>query len=115
MSAALPVLLAGIIKGLASGIGGGAAAVTEKIIKSWRLNQAQESIDVDKEATSDLEEDISRLRSNKKIVINIAKDMIISSVSAAYDSPQIFNLVGGKAGATSTLKSGIETTAQLLG
>ena len=115
MGAALPVLLAGTSIGLASGIGGGAAAVTEKIIKSRQLKQAQESIDADKEATCHLEEDISKLRSNKKVVNKIAKDVIVSGGSAAYDSVQIFNLVAGKAGAANTLKAGIEATAQLLG
>ena len=115
MGAALPVLLAGTSIGLASGIGGGAAAVTEKIIKSRQLKQAQESIDADKEATCHLEEDISKLRSNKKVVNKIAKDVIASGGSAAYDSVQIFNLVAGKAGAANTLKAGIEATAQLLG
>ena len=115
MGAALPVLLAGTSIGLASGIGGGAAAVTEKIIKSRQLKQAQESIDADKEATCHLEEDIWKLRSNKKVVYKIAKDVIVSGGSAAYDSVQIFNLVAGKAGAANTLKTGIEATAQLLG
>ena len=113
--AALPVLLAGTSIGLASGIGGGAAAITEKIIKSRQLKQAQESIDADKKATCHLEEDIVKLRSNKKVVNKIAKDVVLSSGSAAYDSVQIFNLVAGKAGAASTLKAGIEATAQLLG
>ena len=113
--AALPVLIAGTSIGLASGIGGGAAAVTEKIIKSNQLKQAKESIDADKEATSHLEEDIAKLRSNKKVVNKIAKDVIMSGGSAAYDSVYIFNLVAGKAGAANTLKAGIEATAQLLG
>ena len=113
--AALPVLIAGTSIGLASGIGGGAAAVTERIIKSRQMKQAQESIDADKEATSHLEEDITKLRSNKKVVNKIAKDVMFSGGSAAYDSVRIFNLVAGKAGAASTLKAGIEATAQLLG
>merc|ERR1712141_378649 len=62
-----------------------------------------------------LEEDISKLRANKKVVNKIAKDVIVSGGSAAYDSVQIFNLVAGKAGAANTLKAGIEATAQLLG
>lgn len=113
--AALPVLIAGTSIGLASGLGGGAAAVTEKIIKSNQLKQAQESIDADKEATCHLEEDISKLRSNKKVVNKIAKDVIMSGGCAAYDSVHIFNLVAGRAGAANTLKAGIEATAQLLG
>ena len=113
--AALPVLIAGTSIGLASGLGGGAAAVTHKIIKSNQLKQAQESIDADKEATCHLEEDISKLRSNKKVVNKIAKDVIMSGGCAAYDSVHIFNLVAGRAGAANTLKAGIEATAQLLG
>jgi hypothetical protein len=113
--AALPVLIAGTSIGLASGIGGGAAAVTERIIKSRQMKQAQDSIDADKEATCHLEEDIIKLRSNKKVVNKIAKDVMFSGGSAAYDSVRIFNLVAGKAGAAGTLKAGIEATAQLLG
>ena len=113
--AALPVLLAGTSIGLAAGIGGGAAAVTEKIIKSRQMKQAQAAIEADKEATCHLEEDIVKLRSNKKVVNKIAKDVLLSSGSAAYDSVQIFNSVAGKAGAASSLKAGIEATAQLFG
>ena len=113
--ASLPVLIAGTSIGVAAGLGGGAAAVTETIIKSRQLKQAQASIDADKEATCHLEEDIVKLRSNKKVVNKIAKDVLLSSGSAAYDSVQIFNLVAGKAGAASSLKAGIEATAQLFG
>merc|ERR1712141_412944 len=108
-------LLAGTSIGLASGIGGGAAAVTEKIIKSRQLKQAQESIDADKEATSHLEEDITNLRSNQKVMNKIAKDVVFSGGSAANDSVTIFSLVAGKGGAAGTFKAGIETTAQLFG
>ena len=113
--AALPVLIAGTSIGLASGIGGGAAAVTEKIIKSKQLKQAQESIDADKEATCHLEEDITKLRSNEKVVNKIAKDVVMSGGGAAYDSFHIFNLIAGRAGAANALKTGITATAQLLG
>ena len=112
---ALPVLLAGTGIGLAAGIGGGAAAVAEKILNSRQLKQAQASIEADKEATSHLEEDIIKLKSNKKVVNKIAKDVLLSSGAAAYDSVTIFNLVAGKAGAASTLKAGIEATAQIFG
>ena len=76
MGAALPILLAGTSIGLASRIGGGAAAVTEKTIKSRRLKQAPESIDEDKEATWHLEGDMTRQRSNNKVVNKIAKSGI---------------------------------------
>ena len=66
--AALPVLIAGFSVGLASGIEGVAAAVTEKVMKSNQLKQAQKSIDADKEATCHLEEDITKLRSDRKVV-----------------------------------------------
>ena len=52
---------------------------------------------------------------NKKVVNKIAKDVLLSSGAAAYDSVTIFNLIAGKAGAASTLKAGIEATAQIFG
>ena len=53
--AALPILLAGTGLGLASGVGGGAAAVTEKVIKSQQMKAAKSAIEEDALATTHLE------------------------------------------------------------
>ncbi len=49
-AAAVPILLAGTGLGLTAGITGGAAAITEKIIQSRQMSEAQEAIDKDKVA-----------------------------------------------------------------
>ena len=112
--AALPVFIAGTSICLASGIGEGAAAISEKIIKSKQLKEAQEAIDADKEATSLLEQDISCVQSNKKVLNMMTKDVILSGGSTAYESMHLLHLVSGKAGETA-LKSGIQTTANVFG
>ena len=53
--AAVPVLLAGTGLGLAAGVGGGAAAVTEKIVKSRQMKAARQAIEADAMATAHLQ------------------------------------------------------------
>ena len=60
--AALPVLLAGTGLGLASGLTGGAAAVTEKVIKSRQMKEAEIALETDQQATQHLEKTIVKLQ-----------------------------------------------------
>ena len=110
--AALPVLLAGTGLGIASGVGGGAAAVTEKIIKSRQMDAARKALEADKLATTHLETQLEKVRKDK-VAKKVAKDALIAGGGAAYDSLKIFHLVAGSTG--SSLKAGIEATAQLFG
>ena len=80
--AALPVLLAGTGIGIAAGVGGGAAAITEKIVNSRQLKEAKKAVDADSYATFHLEARIGDGRHKKEI----AKQAVISGGSAAMDS-----------------------------
>eukprot|EP00095_Tigriopus_kingsejongensis_P005247 maker-scaffold353_size198981-snap-gene-0.30 protein:Tk05247 transcript:maker-scaffold353_size198981-snap-gene-0.30-mRNA-1 annotation:"glutamate receptor delta-2-like" len=91
--AALPIMLAGTGIGLASGITGGAAAVTEKIIKSKQMKEAGAAIEADKEATEHLETSIVTLQKNK-YAKQIAQDVAKTGANGAYSSYQIMALVG---------------------
>lgn len=104
--AALPVLLAGTGMGLAAGVAGGTAAVTEKIIKSRQMTVAKHALEADHAATFVLEGHMALLRRNKRLVSQVARHAIMSGGSAVSDWVKIAQLVVGKNGATTTVEAG---------
>lgn len=113
--ATVPILIAGAGLGLAAGVTGGAAAVTEKVIKSKQMSAARTALKVDQDATEHLEHRVEKLKKDKRVVRKIASDVLLTGSTAAYDSVNMFNLLAGKGGAAASLKVGIEATAQLFG
>ncbi len=90
--AILPILVAGTSIGLASGLTGGAASITEKIVKSRQMAEAQEAIKKDREATELLEERLEHLQQSS-VARKVAANAVISGGSAVKDSLSIFNMV----------------------
>jgi len=112
--AALPVLLAGTSLGLAAGVTGGAAAITEKVIKSRQMKEAEEAIAKDKETTEDLEHMVFELRESA-LAREVAKEAILSGGGAVSDSLTIFGLVTAGGGAGAIGKIGVEALAKIFG
>merc|ERR1712013_369731 len=65
--AALPVLVAGAGLGLASGIAGGAAAITKKILESKQMSKVKVAIEVDSAATSELVSEIDIVKNDTRV------------------------------------------------
>jgi len=112
--AALPILLAGTGLGLASGVGGGAAAVTEKVIKSQQMKAAKSAIEEDALATTHLENKVEKVSKDKRITKLIAKDVLWTSTGVTSNSFKIVQLVCQGSGA-GILASVGTATAQIFG
>jgi len=65
--AALPVLVAGAGLGLASGITGGAAAITKKIMSSKQMSKVKVAIEVDSAATRELISEVETVKKDDRI------------------------------------------------
>ena len=65
--AALPVLVAGAGLGLASGITGGAAAITKKIMSSKQMSKVKVAIEVDSAATSELVSELETVKKDDRV------------------------------------------------
>jgi len=111
--AALPVLLVGTGIGLASGVTGGAAAITEKIIKSKQMKAAEAALSADESATQHLEEKVTKLRENR-VVKEVARDLLKGGACATTDSIYIAGLVSS-GGASTFGKIGGEAVAKIFG
>ena len=66
--AAVPVLAAGAGLGLASGLTGASAAISNKIITSRQMARANLAIEVDSAATKDLETRVEIVQNDKRIL-----------------------------------------------
>ena len=64
---ALPVLVAGAGLGLASGITGGAAAITKKIMSSKQMSKVKVAIEVDSAATSELFSELETVKKDERV------------------------------------------------
>jgi len=65
--AALPVLVAGASLGLASGITGGAAAITKKVLNSQQMKRVEVAIEVDSAATKELATEVEAVRNDNRV------------------------------------------------
>ena len=66
--AALPVLAAGAGLGLASGLTGASAAISNKIITSRQMARANLAIEVDSAATKDLESRVEIVQKDQRML-----------------------------------------------
>ena len=66
--AALPVLAAGAGLGLASGLTGASAAISNKIITSRQMTRANLAIEVDSAATKDLESRVEIVQKDQRML-----------------------------------------------
>ena len=60
--AAMPIMLAGAGLGLASGVTGGAAAITNKVLSSQQMTEVETAMEVDSAATCELEQEVDKVR-----------------------------------------------------
>jgi hypothetical protein len=114
--AALPVMLAGAAMGLASGITGGVAAISEKVIKSRQMREAETALAEDQLATTHLEERVVKLRESK-FARDVARAALTSGAGVASDSMSMANLIAGvsNSGVGDLGKLGSEVLSKLLG
>ena len=66
--AAVPVLAAGAGLGLASGLTGASAAISNKIITSRQMDRANLAIEVDSAATKDLETRVEVVQNDQRML-----------------------------------------------
>ena len=66
--AAVPVLAAGAGLGLASGLTGASAAISNKIITSRQMARANTAIEVDSAATKDMESRVETVKNDRRIL-----------------------------------------------
>jgi len=111
--AAIPVLIAGTSIGLAAGVTGGSAAISEKIVKSRQMKAAKTALEADEKATHDVQEKLQDLAQNKNFVKKITADFIKTGGSITSSSIKLGNLL--MSSGSGLLTKGLETTAQLFG
>ena len=106
-------LLAGTSIGLAAGVTGGSAAISEKIVKSRQMKAAKTALEADEKATHDVQEKLQDLAQNKNFVKKITADFIKTGGSITSSSIKLSNLL--MSSGSGLLTKGLETTAQLFG
>eukprot|EP00092_Neocalanus_flemingeri_P033973 GFUD01036941.1.p1 GENE.GFUD01036941.1~~GFUD01036941.1.p1 ORF type:complete len:610 (+),score=186.62 GFUD01036941.1:76-1905(+) len=110
--AAVPVLVAGAGLGLASGLAGGTAAITKKILSSKQMVQVDVAIEVDSAATSELASEMD----NAKNIVKVAKaaGVVFSVGGVASSTKGLLDIVRG-VDPGQTILASIETMGSLLG
>jgi len=68
--AAVPILLAGAGIGIAGGVTGGAATISEKVVNSKQMKVAKEALISDQESTLELQSQIEALSKNEFFKFN---------------------------------------------
>ncbi|XP_059078414.1 uncharacterized protein LOC131876893 isoform X2 [Tigriopus californicus] len=98
--AALPVLVAGASMALASGVAGGTAAVSEKVIKSKEMKKAQKTVALDMDQAKELEQ---ALRDTRKNIVakEIIREVLLSSGWSSFNGYQVISVMGAGLGFTS--------------
>ena len=107
------IILAGTSIGLAAGVTGGSAAISEKIVKSRQMKAAKTALEADEKATHDVQEKLQGLAQNKNFVKKITADFIKTGGSITSSSIKLSNLL--MSSGSGLLTKGLETTAQLFG
>ena len=110
--AALPVLVAGAGLGLASGITGGAAAITKKILESKQMSKVKVAIEVDSAATSELVSEIDIVKNDTRVT-KVA-GMVFTVGGLASGTKGLLDAVRG-ATAGQTIVAGLETIGSIFG
>eukprot|EP00088_Acartia_fossae_P040437 TRINITY_DN42123_c0_g1_i3.p1 TRINITY_DN42123_c0_g1~~TRINITY_DN42123_c0_g1_i3.p1 ORF type:complete len:406 (+),score=119.44 TRINITY_DN42123_c0_g1_i3:84-1301(+) len=109
---AAPVLIAGTGIGLASGLTGGAATITKKIISSKQMKEVDIALEVDAAATCELNVEVERVKEDSRLkkISNVA----LTVGGLASSTKGLMDLVRG-ASAGSTVTAGLEVVGQIFG
>merc|ERR1712112_138559 len=110
--AALPVLVAGASLGLASGITGGAAAITKKVLNSQQMKKVEVAIEVDSAATKELATEVEAVRSDTR-VMKVA-GLVFTVGGLASGAKGLFDVMKG-ATPGQTIIAGLETIGSIFG
>jgi len=110
--AALPVLVAGAGLGLASGITGGAAAITKKIMSSKQMAKVKVAIEVDSAATSELVSELETVKKDDRVT-KVA-GLVFTVGGIASGTKGLLDVVRG-ATPGQTIVAGLETLGSIFG
>ena len=80
--------------GLAGGMTGGAAAISETILNSQQVKAAKEALKNDQEATSELQTQMEALSKNEKLMKKLAVRMAKSGGTISSHGYEIAKLIG---------------------
>eukprot|EP00092_Neocalanus_flemingeri_P085687 GFUD01107867.1.p1 GENE.GFUD01107867.1~~GFUD01107867.1.p1 ORF type:complete len:234 (-),score=74.02 GFUD01107867.1:81-782(-) len=110
--AALPVLVAGAGLGLASGVTGGAAAITKKISSSKQMSKVKVAIEVDSAATNELVSELETLKKDTRVT-KVA-GLVFTVGGLASGTKGLLDVVRG-ATPGQTIVAGLETIGSIFG
>jgi len=110
--AAAPVLVAGAGLGLASGITGGAATLTKKILSSKQMKEVEVALEVDAAATSELNVEVDRVKEDSRLLKVTSVAMTVGGLASSTKG--FVDLVRG-AQPGSTITIGMEVVGQIFG
>jgi len=109
---AIPVLVAGAGLGLASGITGGAAVITKKVMSSKQMAQVEVAIEVDAAATSELS--LYMENAKKLVKMTRAAGMVLTVGGVASSTKGLLDIVRG-VNPGQTILSSMGTMGSLVG
>ena len=92
--AAVPILLAGAGIGIAGGLTGGTATISEKVVNSKQMKVAKEALINDQECSLELQSQIEALSKNEKFLKTMAVEMGKSGGKVSIEGYHIAKLVG---------------------
>jgi len=110
--AAAPVLFAGAGIGLASGITGGAATLTNKILSSKQMKEVEIALEVDAAATSELNVEVDRVKEDSRLLKVTSVALTVGGLASSTKG--FLDLVRGSAPG-STITTGLEVVGQIFG
>merc|ERR1712142_502358 len=110
--AAAPVLVAGAGLGLASGITGGAAALTKKILSSKQMKEVEVALEVDAAATSELNVEVNRVKEDSNLLKVTSVALTVGGLASSTKG-FVDLLRGSQPG--STVAVGLEVIGQIFG
>ena len=103
------VFLVGAGMGLAGGVTGGAAAISETILNSQQMKAAKEALAQDQDSTSELQTQMEALSKNEKLMKKLALRIAKSGGSISGNGYEIARLVG--LSSSNLLSQGLTTMA----
>jgi len=110
--AALPVLAAGAGLGLASGLTGASAALSKKILSSKQMSRVQLAIEVDSNATKELESEVEIIKNDKRI--HKVTEVVFTVGGLASSTKGVLDIIRG-ATPGQTIIGGLEAVSQIFG
>jgi len=109
--AAMPIMLAGAGLGLASGVTGGAAAITNKVLSSQQMTEVETAMEVDSAATCELEQEVDKIRNDTRLS---ATSVMMTVGGLASSTKSVVDVVKGAAPGQ-TILAGLEVVGSVLG